>query len=55
VANPVAFLEFDDVFAPEVQESLRFRSEFATAYRRIAEDGPIAAMQAESDRGHAER
>jgi mannitol 2-dehydrogenase len=55
VAHPVAFLDFDAVFAPEVRESLRFRSEFATAYRRIAEHGPIAAMQSEPDRGHAGR
>jgi mannitol 2-dehydrogenase len=45
LANPVAFLEFDAVFPPALQRSPRFRREFAAAYRRIAEDGPIAAMQ----------
>jgi mannitol 2-dehydrogenase len=55
VANPVAFLDFEAVFAPEVRASLRFRNEFASAYRRIAEEGPIAAMQSEPDRGHAGR
>ena len=55
VGNPVAFLDFDAVFAPEVRESLRFRGEFASAYRRIAEEGPIAAMQSEPDRGQSGR
>ena len=45
VADPVAFLEFDAVFAPEVKDSSRFRAQFSAAYRRIAEHGPIAAMQ----------
>jgi mannitol 2-dehydrogenase len=45
-ADPVAFLHFDAVFPPAVQASARFREAFATAYRRIAEHGPIAAMDA---------
>jgi mannitol 2-dehydrogenase len=45
VADPVAFLEFDAVFPPALRTSRRFREQFATAYRRIAEDGPIAAME----------
>jgi mannitol 2-dehydrogenase len=45
VADPVAFLEFDAVFPPELRASARFRAQFATAYRRVAEDGPVAAMQ----------
>jgi mannitol 2-dehydrogenase len=44
VADPAAFLAFDAVFPPAVQASERFRTEFAAAYRRIAENGPIAAM-----------
>ncbi|HTE63331.1 MAG TPA: mannitol dehydrogenase family protein [Solirubrobacteraceae bacterium] len=44
LADPVAFLEFDAVFPPAVQASPRFRAAFSNAYRRIAEDGPIAAM-----------
>jgi mannitol 2-dehydrogenase len=46
VADPVAFLEFGAVFPPEIRASPRFREEFATAYGRIAEHGPIAAMEA---------
>jgi mannitol 2-dehydrogenase len=45
VADPIAFLEFDAVFPPALRTSRRFREQFATAYRRIAEDGPIAAME----------
>jgi mannitol 2-dehydrogenase len=43
-ADPVAFLEFDAVFPPAVRGSERFRAEFARAYRRIAEHGPLAAL-----------
>jgi mannitol 2-dehydrogenase len=45
VADPVAFLDFGAVFPPAVQASERFRAAFAAAYRRIVENGPIAAMQ----------
>ncbi|MEN3279327.1 MAG: mannitol 2-dehydrogenase [Solirubrobacteraceae bacterium] len=45
VADPVAFLEFDPVFPSAMQGSQRFREEFAGAYRRIVERGPIAAME----------
>jgi mannitol 2-dehydrogenase len=44
VADPVAFLEFDAVFPPAVRGSERFRAEFARAYRRVAEQGPLAAL-----------
>jgi mannitol 2-dehydrogenase len=47
LADPVAFLEFDAVFPPAVKASPRFRAQFSQAYRRIAEDGPIAAMEQE--------
>jgi mannitol 2-dehydrogenase len=55
VAEPVAFLELGAVFPPDVRASYRFRTEFAAAYRRIAEDGPIAAMEVDRDRRHAGR
>jgi mannitol 2-dehydrogenase len=45
VADPVAFLKFDAVFPSAVQSSRRFRTEFSAAYRRIADDGPLAAME----------
>ncbi|MCW3064341.1 MAG: mannitol dehydrogenase, partial [Solirubrobacterales bacterium] len=53
VADPVAFLEFDAVFPPAVRGSPRFRTEFSAAYRRIVEDGPLAAMGSEPDRERA--
>jgi mannitol 2-dehydrogenase len=53
VADPVAFLEFDAVFPPAVRTSARFRSEFSAAYRRIVEEGPIAAMGPRRDRERA--
>jgi mannitol 2-dehydrogenase len=53
VADPVAFLGFDAVFPPAVQSDRRFRAEFAAAYRRIAQDGPLAALGPEPDREHA--
>jgi mannitol 2-dehydrogenase len=49
VADPVAFLEFDAVFPPDMQASPRFRAAFSAAYRRIAGKGPIAAMQPDPD------
>jgi mannitol 2-dehydrogenase len=50
VADPVAFLQFDAVFPPAVQASRRFRKAFSAAYRRIAESGPVAAMQSDLSR-----
>jgi mannitol 2-dehydrogenase len=50
LADPVAFLDFDAVFPPAVKASLRFRAQFSQAYRRIAEYGPIAAMEQEPRR-----
>jgi mannitol 2-dehydrogenase len=57
IADPVAFLEFDAVFPASIRASRRFRAEFSAAYRRIAENGPIAAMQSVSgpDRSGATR
>ena len=47
LADPVAFLEYDAVFPAELRASQRFRTAFADGYRRIAEAGPIAAMERE--------
>ena len=41
-----AFLEYGAVYPAALHESRRFRAEFAAAYRRIAAEGPIAAMAA---------
>jgi len=49
-ADPAAFLDFDAVFPPAVRASERFRVAFTAAYRRIVENGPIAAMQAVLER-----
>jgi mannitol 2-dehydrogenase len=49
IANPVAFLAYDAVFPGSVRSSARFRSAFADAYRKVAEAGPIAAMEAAPD------
>jgi mannitol 2-dehydrogenase len=43
-ADPLAFLDYDAVFPPELKASERFRTAFAESYRRVADDGPIAAM-----------
>jgi mannitol 2-dehydrogenase len=45
LADPMAFLEFNQVFPPVLRSSVRFGNEFAAAYRRIAETGPIAALE----------
>ncbi|HEX6715363.1 MAG TPA: mannitol dehydrogenase family protein [Thermoleophilaceae bacterium] len=48
--DPTAFLDFDAVFPPPVKNSARFRAVFAESYRRVAEDGPIAAMESREER-----
>jgi mannitol 2-dehydrogenase len=53
VADPAAFLDYGAVFPPAVQSSARFRAAFSDSYRRIAEDGPIAAMAPGADRQRA--
>jgi mannitol 2-dehydrogenase len=50
LADPVAFLDYDAVFPPALQTSERFRAAFGKAYRCVAEQGPIAAMQAQPGR-----
>jgi mannitol 2-dehydrogenase len=48
-ADPVAFLDYDPVFPEPVRSSPRFRSAFAAGYKRIAAEGPLAAMSAASE------
>jgi mannitol 2-dehydrogenase len=50
VANSVAFLEYDAVFPPALRGSSRFRAAFVEGYRRIAEAGPVAAMELTGER-----
>jgi mannitol 2-dehydrogenase len=49
IADPSAFLAYEAVFPAGVASSQRFRSTFAAAYRKIAEDGPLAAMGTATD------
>jgi mannitol 2-dehydrogenase len=51
LADPVAFLEYVEVFPPALRASDRFRASFAQAYRRIALHGPLAAMEAAATAG----
>jgi mannitol 2-dehydrogenase len=46
LADPAAFLDYAEVFGPELRDSDRFRTAFATAYDRIVQNGPLAAMTA---------
>jgi hypothetical protein len=48
--DPLAFLEFRAVFGPELRTSDRFRAAFSRAYRRIADTGPMAAIDIGPDR-----
>ena len=47
--DPTAFLEYAEVFPAELRESARFRAAFERAYRRVAHDGPLAAMATDED------
>ncbi|MFL5896344.1 MAG: mannitol dehydrogenase family protein [Thermoleophilaceae bacterium] len=49
LADPLAFLDYSAVFPPALQGSERFRSAFLDSYLRIAEYGPIVAMEAGAD------
>jgi mannitol 2-dehydrogenase len=53
IADPQAFLDYGAVFTPALQGSERFRAAFSESYRRIAADGPIAAMAPGADRERA--
>jgi mannitol 2-dehydrogenase len=44
--DPVAFLDYAEVFGPELRDSERFRAAFGAAYERIVQNGPLAAMVA---------
>jgi mannitol 2-dehydrogenase len=45
IADPPAFLEFDQVFTPRLRESERFRDAFVAASTALAERGSVGAMQ----------
>jgi mannitol 2-dehydrogenase len=45
LSDPAAFLELDAVFPPAVRDSVRFQETFAGATRRLAELGPIGALE----------
>jgi mannitol 2-dehydrogenase len=45
VGDPLAFLEYEAVFPAAVRTAQRFRAAFADSYRRIADHGPIAAIE----------
>jgi mannitol 2-dehydrogenase len=53
LSDPVAFLDYEAVFPPAVRTSERFRAAFSQSYRRIAEQGPLAAMESQADRQSA--
>jgi mannitol 2-dehydrogenase len=50
IADPAAFLGYGAVFPPALRTSARFRAAFSDSYRRIAEDGPLAAIGPGADR-----
>jgi mannitol 2-dehydrogenase len=45
LADPAAFLEFDQVFTPRLRDSGRFRDAFAEAADALADHGSIGAME----------
>ena len=53
IRDPAAFLAYGAVFPPAVGTSPRLREAFSESYRRIAEEGPLAAMGALSNRQSA--
>ena len=44
-ADPLAFLELDEVFTPRLRTSERFRDAFATAAADLARVGPLGAIE----------
>jgi mannitol 2-dehydrogenase len=44
LAEPLAFLDLDDVFPPTMRADDRFRRAFAEAWATLAAEGPLAAM-----------
>ena len=47
--DPTSFLEYAEVFPAELRESARFRAAFERAYRRVVDEGPLAAMATAED------
>jgi mannitol 2-dehydrogenase len=45
IAEPLAFLELDEVFTPPLRASERFRNAFATAAADLARLGPMGAIE----------
>jgi mannitol 2-dehydrogenase len=45
LADPLAFLELDEVFAPRLRASERFRDAFAAAAADLASVGPLVAIE----------
>jgi mannitol 2-dehydrogenase len=45
LADPAAFLEFDQVFTPRLRESSRFRTAFVEASTALVERGAVGAME----------
>ena len=45
LAEPLAFLELEEVFTPRLRESERFRATFAEAAADLAKRGPIGAIE----------
>ena len=45
-SNPLAFLDYVEVFPEVLRTSARFRDGFGRAYHRVADEGPVAAMAA---------
>ena len=45
IADPLAFLEFDQVFTPRLHESERFRDAFTDATKALAAHGSIGAIE----------
>ena len=50
LVDPLAFLDFSEVFPPELALDERFRAAFARAAAMLADHGPLAAMSAEARR-----
>ncbi len=50
-ADPLAFLDYHEVFGAELRDNARFRATFAAAYARIVEVGPLAAIESVLESG----
>jgi mannitol 2-dehydrogenase len=45
LADPLAFLELEEVFTPPLRNSARFREAFEVTSRQLAEAGPLPALE----------